>query len=372
VRHPRLEVEICRTYKRRKGSPRPDRLGYNDTMEPELNQETLAQLESTGLQQIAQLANAQELADLQIALLGRKSTLLNLSKQMGSLSPDDRRILGQKINDLKNTFQSALEQKAQTLAHQSSQTTKVDLSLPGIRPQLGHLHPSTQVMRSLNHFFHSLGYSVYEGPEIETNEFNFEKLNLPADHPARDLADTLYIHEPEYLLRTHTSSVETRAMTHEKLPIRIVVPGKVYRNETTNTTNNSMFYQYEGLVVDKNVSMADLKGTLIEFAKFLYGEGVETRFRCKYYPQVEPGAGMDIKCTFCHGEGCQVCKYRGWIEVLGAGMVHPNALRACGIDPQEWSGFAFGMGFDRLVMLKYGINDVRKLYNGELVVEEKI
>ncbi len=341
-------------------------------MEPELNQKTLEQLEKTGLEQISQATDLQQLESLQITLLGRKSTLLNLSKQMGSLNPEARKTFGQKINALKGIFLTALEEKKATLNLETKDTSFEDFSLPGIRPELGHLHPSTQVMRSINHFFHSLGYSVYEGPEIETNEYNFEKLNLPTDHPARDLADTLYIHEPEYLLRTHTSSVETRAMTNEQLPIRIVVPGKVYRNETTNTTNNSMFYQYEGLFVDKNVSLADLKGTLIAFAQFLYGENVETRFRCKYYPQVEPGAGMDIKCTFCNGEGCQVCKHRGWIEVLGAGMVHPNALRACGIDPQQWSGFAFGMGFDRLVMLKYGINDVRKLYNGELVVEEKI
>ena len=358
---------------KRKGSRRKNSLGYNDNMESELSLQTLESLEALALQQIEQATTQQQLEQLQIDLLGRKSTLLNLSKKMGSLSIEDKKVCGQKINQLKNLFQEKLQEKETALGGNSSNNeSQEDTSLPGIRPQLGHLHPSTQVMRSLNQFFHSLGYSVYEGPEIETNEYNFEKLNLPADHPARELADTLYIHEPEYLLRTHTSSVETRAMSNEELPIRIVVPGKVYRNETTNTTNNSMFYQYEGLLVDKNVSMADLKGTLHEFAKFLYGEDVETRFRCKYYPQVEPGAGMDIKCTFCHGDGCQVCKYRGWIEVLGAGMVHPNALRACGIDPQQWSGFAFGMGFDRLVMLKYGINDVRKLYNGELVVEEKI
>jgi phenylalanyl-tRNA synthetase alpha chain len=225
-------------------------------------------------------------------------------------------------------------------------------------------------MRKINSFFRYYGYSVYEGPEIETNEFNFEKLNLPKDHPARELADTLYIQEPEILLRTHTSSVEARALTKEELPLRIVVPGKVYRNETENTTNNSMFYQYEGLVVDKNMSMADLKGTLNAFVRFLYGDDVKTRFRCKYYPQVEPGAGLDVQCTFCHGKGCQVCKYRGYIEVLGAGMVHPNMLKNCNVDTKIWNGFAFGMGFDRLVMLSYGINDVRKLYNGELVFDE--
>jgi phenylalanyl-tRNA synthetase alpha chain len=314
----------------------------------------------------------EEIANQRVKYLGRKSLVQTLSKTMGSLEPDQRRTLGQHINQTKQALSEILDTREQALYSQTTVDTSVDTSLPGKRPSLGHLHPSTQVMRSINSFFNYLGYSVYEGPEIETNEYNFDKLNLPLDHPARELADTFYIQEPQYLLRTHTSSVETRAMSTRELPLRIVVPGKVYRNETTNTTNNAMFYQYEGLVVDKNLSMADLKGTLQEFAKFLYGQDVKTRFRCKYYPQVEPGAGMDIQCTFCQGEGCQVCKYRGWIEVLGAGMVHPNALRACGIDPYEWSGFAFGMGFDRLVMLKYGINDVRKLYNGELIVEEKI
>jgi len=222
----------------------------------------------------------------------------------------------------------------------------------------------------LNSFFRYYGYSVYEGPEVEFNEYNFEKLNLPKDHPARSLADTLFISEPNIMLRTHTSSVETRAMTNEDLPLRIVVPGKVFRNETTNATNNSMFYQYEGLVVDKNVSMAELKGTLDKFIKFLYGVETKTRFRCKYYPQVEPGAGLDIQCLFCNSKGCTVCKFRGWVEVLGCGMVHPNVLRSCGIDHKKWSGFAFGMGLDRIVMLKYGIDDIRKLYSGELVFED--
>lgn len=337
------------------------------------DQAALQELADTAQSAIEAAQTLEELEQLRVQYLGRKSLLLTVSKKMATLSPKEKQTLGRTINQVKVTLTTAFDQRQHHLATQvSANQPAIDRSLPGERPRVGHLHPSTVVMRSLNQFFHYLGYSVYEGPEIETNEFNFDKLNLPLDHPARELADTFYIHEPEYLLRTHTSSVETRAMTQEKLPLRIVVPGKVYRNETTNTTNNTMFYQYEGLAIDHNLSMADMKGTLRAFAEHLYGSEVKTRFRCKYYPQVEPGAGMDIQCTFCHGEGCQVCKYRGWIEVLGAGMVHPNALRACGIDPHEWSGFAFGMGFDRLVMLRYGINDVRKLYNGELVVEERV
>lgn len=245
-------------------------------------------------------------------------------------------------------------------------------TLPGTRQKIGHLHPTTMVIRSMNEFFRRQGFSVYDGPEIENDDFCFNKLNLPKDHPARELTDTLYISEPDILLRCHTSSVETRCMTNEKLPIRIVVPGKVYRNENTNATNGSMFYQYEGLVVDKGISMANLKSTLIEFVKFLYGPQTVTRFRCKYYPQVEPGAGLDIQCQFCYGKGCSVCKYRGFIEALGSGMVHPNVLKKCGIDPKIYTGFAFGMGLDRLVMLKYKIDDIRKLYSGELVTKENI
>ena len=275
------------------------------------------------------------------------------------------------LNLLKTFIENSLLEKENSLTRIEVQPLD-DPTLPGTRQKIGHLHPTTQIIRSMNDFFKRQGFSVYEGPEIENDEYCFDKLNLPKDHPARELTDTLYISEPELLLRCHTSSVETRCMTNEKLPIRIVVPGKVYRNENSNATNNAMFYQYEGLVVDKGISMAHLKSTLIEFVKFLYGPDTITRFRCKYYPQVEPGAGLDIQCQFCFGKGCSVCKYRGFIEALGSGMVHPNVLKKCGIDPKIYTGFAFGMGLDRLVMLKYKINDIRKLYNGELVTKENI
>ncbi|QQG43909.1 MAG: phenylalanine--tRNA ligase subunit alpha [Candidatus Roizmanbacteria bacterium] len=306
-----------------------------------------------------------DIENLRIEFLGRNGLVNQLLQKIKDVAPDQKKEYGQKVNTLKSQIEELLQDEEKEF--KQTTTLNIDITLPGIKPKVGNLHPTTIVIRKINQFFRYLGYSVYEGPEIETNEFNFEKLNLPKDHPARELADTLYIQEPEYLLRTHTSSVETRAMTQEKLPLRIVVPGKVYRNETSNPTNNSMFYQYEGLIVDKNISMADLKGTLIAFVKFLYGQETKTRFRCKYYPQVEPGAGLDVECKFCQGKGCSVCKYRGFIEVLGSGMVHPNVLKNCGIDPKVWSGFAFGMGLDRLVMLQYGINDIRKLYSGELV-----
>lgn len=328
------------------------------------NSSIISQLED----ELSQTSSSEQVEELRIKYLGRNGIVNGLFNQLKDVSSEERKTLGQQINALKNEVEELIQSSALTHT-KASITEDVDTTLPGIQPAVGHLHPATQVARKLNSFFRYYGFSVYEGPEIETNEFNFEKLNLPEDHPARGLQDTLYISEPEVLLRTHTSSVETRALTAEELPLRIVVPGKVYRNEAANATNNSMFYQYEGLLVDQGISMADLKGMLHAFAQFLYGKDVKTRFRCKYYPQVEPGAGMDIECTFCHGIGCQVCKYRGYVEVLGAGMTHPNLLRSCGVDPQEWSGFAFGMGFDRLVMLTYGINDVRRLYDGSIVFE---
>jgi phenylalanyl-tRNA synthetase alpha chain len=349
----------------------------HDKMKP-MSVDLVRELEETknqGMALIAVAESATELDMLSATYLGKKSRYAAISSLLRDLSIEDKKLVGQALNAYKVAVSAAIETQKTTHSPASAQVVDPvlgDDTLPGELPMIGHLHPTTEVIRRINSFFRYIGFSVYEGPEIENNEFNFEKLNLPTDHPARELADTLYISEPEVLLRTHTSSVETRAMTQEKIPLRIVVPGKVYRNENANTTNNAMFYQYEGLAIDKGLSMADLKGTLTAFVKYLYGEDVKTRFRCKYYPQVEPGGGLDIQCTFCHGDGCSVCKYRGWIEVLGCGMVHPNVLTACGIDPQEWSGFAFGMGLDRLVMLTYGINDIRKLYNGELVFEEQV
>ncbi|MEK9179590.1 MAG: phenylalanine--tRNA ligase subunit alpha [Patescibacteria group bacterium] len=315
------------------------------------------------------VSDGESLKKLEIEWLGRNGKINEWLTELKKIEDRSEKIeLGMTINQCKSEIEEKIKQIRSNVPRLTSNVSFVDNTLPGITPNVGHLHPTTEVIRKMNSFFRYYGYSVYEGPEIETEEFNFQKLNLPKDHPARELSDTLYISELEgILLRPHTSSVETRCMTSEKPPIRIIVPGKVYRNETTNLTNNSMFYQYEGLCVDKGISMADLKGTLTEFVKFLYGNSIKTRFRCKYYPQVEPGAGLDIQCTFCSGKGCQTCKHRGFIEVLGSGMVHPNVLNACGIDPQIWSGFAFGMGLDRLVMTQYGITDIRKLYRGELV-----
>lgn len=318
--------------------------------------------------QIQSSNSLQELEQVEIKYLGRSGEVNKLAKSVKSLAPDKRKDFGIELNQIKEEITTLISTQRKTLLTAlGSRLYDFDTSLPGIKQHIGHLHPTSLVIRDIYEYFSYLGYSVYEGPEIETDEYNFNKLNLPLDHPARDLQDTLYISEPEYLLRTHTSSVETRCLTTEELPIRIITTGKTYRNESTNASNNAIFYQLEGLVVDKGIHMGHLKATLEGFAKFLYGDTTKTRFRCKYYPQVEPGVGMDIGCQLCKGDGCAVCKYRGWMEVVGAGMTHPNMLRACGVDPAEWSGFAFGFGLDRLVMMRYGITDIRKLYNGELV-----
>lgn len=306
------------------------------------------------------------LNNLYLEYLGKKGLINSLLSQIPNLLDKDKKIIGPKINELKIFIEKEIN-KARTVFEKQKDLEWVDFTIPGNKIKTGRYHPTTLIIRELNNFFRYYGYSVAEGPEIETDEYNFEKLNLPKDHPARDLQDSLYIKEPDILLRTHSSSVETRVMTSTKPPIRIVVPGKCYRNESANKSNSAIFYQYEGLAIDKNINMGNLKFTLEEMAKFLYGNDVKTRFRCKYYPQVEPGVGLDIKCTFCEGSGCSVCKYRGFIELVGAGMVHPKALESCGIDHKVYSGFAFGVGLDRIVMTKFNIPDIRYLYSGIMV-----
>lgn len=302
---------------------------------------------------------------------GKKSLLSELTKNLKNLSAEEKKIIGPKINLAKMELEEAIKE-AETRIHKGSDEQKewFDVTLPVKSAPIGHLSPDTQVIRQMNAFFTYHGYSIAEGPDIETDEYNFGKTNLPMDHPARDLQDTIYIESPEILLRTHTSSVETRILSTHKPPLRFVVPGVSFRNEIINPSNHAIFYQYQGVVVDKGISMANLKATLIEFAKYMYGKDVKTRFRTKYYPEVEPGAGMDILCTFCNGDGCRICKGRGWLEILGSGMIHRNLLEKCGIDYKEWSGFAFGMGLDRIIMTKFNISDIRDLHGGNLVFVE--
>lgn len=286
----------------------------------------------------------------------------NLVKQLPSLNSDEKREYGPIINDLQNDLKAQIEKEKAEYHNKQNNSPLLDLTYPLTPKRTGVLHPTTQVIREMNDFFEYYGYSIAEGPEIETAEYNFRKLNLPDGHPATDLQDTLFIKEPEILLRTHTSSIESRILSSHKPPLRVVVPGRVYRNETANASNLAFFHQYQGFAVDKGITIQHLKDILEKFLKFLFTKNVKIRFRYKYYPEVSPGMGVDILCSFCRGEGCAVCKFRGWVEVLGSGMIHYNILKACNIDPEVYTGFAFGMGLDRLVMTKFNINDIRKLY----------
>lgn len=310
--------------------------------------------------------NQPELDSLYIKYLGKKGATTLLLQELPKLNSEDKRKFGPTLNKLKKSQEQEIEDLRKSLSDSLS-FNGIDLTIPGKVQQVGKLHPTTVIIREMNEFFRYQGFSIGEGPEVEDVEYNFRRLNLPEGHPATDLQDTLFIEEPNLLLRTHTSSVETRMLSDNMPPMRVVVPGKCYRNETTSLTNSAFFYQYQGFVVDKGITMGHLKDTLTKFHQFLFGADVKLRFRYKYYPEVSPGMGVDMECRFCHGSGCQVCKYRGFIEVLGSGMIHYNTLKACGIDPEVYSGFAFGMGLDRLVMSKYGITDIRKLYGGEIV-----
>lgn len=306
---------------------------------------------------------------LRLEILGAKSDFAKVTRQITQVPAVDRQSVGIVINQVKQTIEEALL-KTQNTERRTQNSTWVDVTMPGTPPLIGHLHPTTIVIDEMNDIFQSMGFSIADGPEIENEEYNYNRLNLPMDHPARDLQDTLYIEEPNWLLRTHTSSVESHLLQDVKPPFRFVIPGKVYRYENANATNNIMFYQYEGMAVGPDITLAQLKGTLDEFVKKFFGPKRETRFRCKYYPQVEPGVGVDISCAFCNKKGCAVCKGRGWIEMLGAGMVHPNMFSKAGLDPQKYSGFAWGMGLDRIVMQRYAISDIRSLYNGDIGYKE--
>lgn len=315
-------------------------------------------------------AGDKPIEQLRLELTGSKSELASLMKKIRFVPKEDRGQVGTVINEVKASIEAALKEKneisSRNTINSSVHTSHTDVTMPGSVPLKGHYHPTTIVISEMNSIFQGMGFSIADGPEIENDEYNYNRLNLPLDHPARDLQDSLYIEEPNWLLRTHTSSVESHLLEDVKPPFRYVIPGKVYRYENANATNNIMFYQYEGMAVAKDITMAHLKGTLDLFVRKFFGEKRETRFRCKYYPQVEPGVGVDISCAFCNKKGCTVCKGRGWIEMLGAGMVHPNMFIKAGLDPDIYSGFAWGMGLDRIVMQRYGISDIRSLYNGDI------
>ncbi len=320
-------------------------------------------------QALANLSSMQELENIRIKYLGKKGALTSVLRGMGSLSKEERPIIGQMANEIRCYLEDKLE-AAKSMLHQKQKEEKlqqevIDVTMPGKRKSLGKKHPLSLVLNELEDIFIGMGFEIAEGPELELDYYNFEALNIPENHPARDDQDTFYINE-NIVLRTATSPVQIRVMEKSKPPIRIISPGRVYRSDAVDATHSPVFHQLEGLVVDKNVTMGDLKGTLEIFAKRLFGSQSKVRFRPHYFPFTEPSAEMDVSCFACGGSGCRICKGEGWIEILGAGLVHPKVLQYGGIDPEVYSGFAFGMGLERMVMMKYGINDIRLFYENDI------
>lgn len=333
--------------------------------------EKVENLKNEIAQNLKLVTSLQELNDLKVRYLGKKGPINELSSMMKDLSVDEKREFGRILNELKNEVEEQFGQIRKTLEtvelNQKLESEKIDITLPGAKLHVGGLHPLTRIIEEIEELFLSMGYDVVEGPEIEEDLYNFEKLNLPKGHPARDAQDSFYITD-EILLRTQTSPVQARTMdaNQEKTPIRVICPGKVYRRDDDDATHSHQFTQIEGLVVGENINLSHLKGTLEEVAKKLFGEDREVRFRPSFFPFTEPSLEVDVSCFKCGGNGCSICKGTGWIEILGSGMVHPNVLKGCGYDPKKYTGFAFGMGPERIAMLKYGIQDIRHFYVNDL------
>lgn len=329
----------------------------------------LEQIKEQALKSITDVDNLKSLDDIRVAVLGKKGELTNVLRGMKDLSNDERPLVGKLANEVREAIESSIENAKKNLSQakreEQLKSEFIDVTMPAKRANIGHRHPMNVVLDDLKDIFLGMGYSIAEGPEVENDYYNFEALNIPENHAARDEQDTFYINK-NVMLRTATSPVQVRVMEKSKPPIRIIAPGTVYRSDEVDATHSPMFHQIEGLVIDKGVTMADLKGALAEFAKELYGDKVKVKFRPHYFPFTEPSAEMDVSCVMCGGEGCRVCKGSGWIEVLGCGMVHPKVLEMSGIDPNEYSGFAFGMGLERLTMLRYGIEDLRLFYENDI------
>lgn len=311
----------------------------------------------------------EQLEELRVAYLGKKGELTSLLRGMGALSAEERPIMGQLVNEVRALLESEIQTRSEQLKKEQMQAQlqneKIDVTMPGTRQAVGNRHPLTIALDEIKDLFISMGFSIAEGPEIETDYYNFEALNLPPNHPARDTQDTFYITE-NILLRTQTSPMQVRVMEKQEPPIRVIAPGRVFRADEVDATHSPVFHQIEGLVVDKGITMGDLKGTLDIFAKKMFGPDCKTRFRPHHFPFTEPSAEMDVSCFSCGGKGCRVCKDEGWIEVLGCGMVHPKVLQNCNIDPEVYSGFAFGMGLERIVMTRYGVTDLRLFFENDI------
>lgn len=336
------------------------------------NQEKIKSIRNQFDSELASINNLKVLNDIRVNYLGKKSPIQELSKLMGSLSDEEKKSFGASLNDLKNYVTDKLDSLKDALEteeiKQRLDTEKIDVTLPGTKINIGSPHILEKTIEEIEEIFISMGYDIVEGPEVEKDLYNFEMLNLPKGHPARDAQDTFYVEGDEMLLRSQTSPVQIRTMldNKDKTPIRILCPGKTYRRDNDDATHSHQFMQIEGLVVDKNISLADLKGTFDVFAKHLFGNERETRFRPSFYPFTEPSVEIDISCFNCGSKGCNICKGTGWVTISGAGVVHPNVLKMCGYDPEIYTGFAFGMGADRIAMLKYGITDIRVLYTNDL------
>lgn len=330
--------------------------------------EQLQKIKEQASAEIAALSDTKTLEDLRIKFLGKKGELTAILKQMGSLSAEERPVMGQLANDVRSALETAITEKAASLKaaviEQRLKAEAVDVTMPGTKRSVGTRHPLNIVLDDLKSIFRGMGYTVVDGPEVEETKYVFDMLNTDEGHPAREPSDTFYITE-KTLLRTQTSSVQIRTMLKEKPPIAIISPGRVYRPDAVDGTHSPIFHQCEGLVVDKKITFGDLKGTLENFAKSLYGNDVRLRFRPHHFPYTEPSAEVDLSCFKCGGKGCPLCKYEGWIEMLGSGVVRPEVLRNCGIDPDEYSGFAFGIGLERIAMMRYNIDDMRLLYEND-------
>jgi len=330
--------------------------------------EQLTAIRAAALAAVETAKTAAEVEELRVRFLGKKGEVSAILKQLGSLSAEERPVIGQLANEIRADIEAAIT-NAKTALEKAAQAEKLkaeslDITMPGKQSDIGGLHPINVVLNDMINIFQSMGFDVVDGPEVETDYYNFEALNVPADHPARDMQDTFYLSE-NLLLRTQTSAAQIRTMKDRKPPIRIVCPGRVFRADEVDATHSPVFHQMEGLVVDKNITMCDLKGVLEQFAHEIYGPETKVKFRPSFFPFTEPSVEVDVTCSECGGKGCRVCKGSGWIEILGAGMVHPNVLRACGIDPEEYSGFAFGIGLDRLTTTRYKISDIRLLFEND-------
>ena len=337
--------------------------------------ESIDQLLTLGRQELLKVGDLEELEQWRLRYLGRSGALTVALRGLSSLPVDQRRVIGAAGNTARKSLEELYESTLNTLQESNSRMhfqRSIDVTMPGRQPSVGRLHPTIQIVREITQAFSSMGFQVVEGPEVEWDKYNFESLNIPQDHPARDMWDTLWVDQQDKdgrfstLLRTHTSPMQARVMERTEPPIRVLVPGKCYRYEATDPTHEWHFYQIEGLAVDEGINFAHLKGTLYEFARRIFGRDRKIRFRCDYFPFVEPGVDVSVDCFKCDGAGCRVCAESGWIEIMGAGMVHPKVLERVGYDPKKYTGFAFGMGPERIAMLKYGIDDIRHFYTNDL------